>query len=89
MNDGMANTSIAALKAQGLAGKVLVTGQDAEVSGIRNILLGDQSMTIYKPIKKLATQLAASWPPSARVRTPSPSPPPRSPRPLARTSRPS
>jgi D-xylose transport system substrate-binding protein len=33
---------------------VLVTGQDAEVSGIRNILLGDQSMTIYKPIKKLA-----------------------------------
>jgi D-xylose transport system substrate-binding protein len=53
MNDGMANTSIAALKAQGLAGKVLVTGQDAEVSGIRNILLGDQSMTIYKPIKKL------------------------------------
>jgi D-xylose transport system substrate-binding protein len=54
MNDGMANTSIAALKAQGLAGKVLVTGQDAEVSGIRNILLGDQSMTIYKPIKKLA-----------------------------------
>jgi D-xylose transport system substrate-binding protein len=54
MNDGMANTVIAALKAQNLNGKVLVTGQDAEVSGIRNILLGDQSMTIYKPIKKLA-----------------------------------
>ena len=54
MNDGMANTAIAALKAQDLNGKVLVTGQDAEVSGIRNILLGDQSMTIYKPIKKLA-----------------------------------
>ncbi len=54
MNDGMANTVIAALKAQGLNKKVLVTGQDAEVSGIRNILLGDQNMTIYKPIKKLA-----------------------------------
>jgi D-xylose transport system substrate-binding protein len=54
MNDGMANTVIAALKAQGLAGKVLVTGQDAEVAGIRNILLGYQSMTVYKPIKKLA-----------------------------------
>jgi D-xylose transport system substrate-binding protein len=54
MNDGMANTAIAALKAQGLNGKVLVTGQDAEVSGLRNILLGDQSMTIYKPIKTLA-----------------------------------
>jgi D-xylose transport system substrate-binding protein len=54
MNDGMANTVIAALKAQGLNKKVLVTGQDAEVSGVRNILLGEQSMTIYKPIKKLA-----------------------------------
>src|SRR5262249_49431456 len=54
MNDGMANTVIAALKAQGLDKKVLVTGQDAEVSGVRNILLGEQSMTIYKPIKKLA-----------------------------------
>jgi D-xylose transport system substrate-binding protein len=54
MNDGMANTVIAALQAKGLAGKVLVTGQDAEVSGIRNILLGTQSMTVYKPIAKLA-----------------------------------
>lgn len=54
MNDGMANTVIAALKAVHLNGKVLVTGQDAEAAGIRNILLGDQSMTVYKPIKKLA-----------------------------------
>ena len=54
MNDGMANTVIAALKSHNLNGKVLVTGQDAEVSGIRNILLGDQSMTVYKPITKLA-----------------------------------
>ncbi len=54
MNDGMANTVIAALKSVGLAGKVLVTGQDAEVAGIRNILLGYQSMTVYKPIAKLA-----------------------------------
>src|SRR5262249_19415159 len=54
MNDGMANTVIAELKSVGLAGKVLVTGQDATVSGIRNILLGYQSMTVYKSIKKLA-----------------------------------
>ncbi len=54
MNDGMANTVITALKAQHLNKKVLVTGQDAEVAGVRNILLGDQSMTVYKPIKKLA-----------------------------------
>jgi D-xylose transport system substrate-binding protein len=54
MNDGMANTTIAALKKVGLAGKVLVTGQDAEAAGINNILLGYQSMTVYKPIAKLA-----------------------------------
>jgi len=54
MNDGMATTVIAALKQVGLAGKVLVTGQDAQASGINNILLGNQSMTVYKPIKKLA-----------------------------------
>jgi D-xylose transport system substrate-binding protein len=57
-NDGMANTVIAALRAQKLNGKTLVTGQDAEVSGVRNILLGDQSMTVYKPIKKLADATA-------------------------------
>src|SRR5262249_52432708 len=57
MNDGMANTVIAALKAHNLNGKVLVTGQDAEVSGIRNILLGDQSMTVYKSIKTLANSV--------------------------------
>jgi D-xylose transport system substrate-binding protein len=54
MNDGMAGTVIAALTAVHLNGKVLVTGQDAQVSGIRSILLGDQSMTVYKPITKLA-----------------------------------
>src|SRR5260221_363630 len=52
-----ANTVIAALKAVHLNGKVLVTGQDAEKAGIRNILLGDQSMTVYKPIKKLAASV--------------------------------
>jgi len=62
-NDGMAGTVIAALKAQGLAGKVLVTGQDATTAGIQNILLGYQSMTVYKAITKEATaaaQLAAA-----------------------------
>jgi D-xylose transport system substrate-binding protein len=62
-NDGMAGTVIASLKAQNLAGKVLVTGQDATVSGIQNILLGNQSMTVYKAITKeanAAAQLAAA-----------------------------
>ena len=54
-NDGMANSVIAALKSQHLNGKVLVTGQDATVAGIQNILLGDQGMTVYKAITKEAT----------------------------------
>ncbi|MBE9180531.1 sugar ABC transporter substrate-binding protein [Oculatella sp. LEGE 06141] len=49
-NDGMANTVIAALRAQGMDGKVLVTGQDSTLTGVQNILTGDQAMTIYKPI---------------------------------------
>ncbi len=47
-NDGMANSVIAALKSVKLNGKVLVTGQDATVAGIQNILTGDQSMTVEK-----------------------------------------
>ena len=50
-NDGMATTVIAALKAQHLNGHVLVTGQDATLTGLQNILLGDQSMTVLKAYK--------------------------------------
>jgi D-xylose transport system substrate-binding protein len=57
-NDGMANNVIAALKAVKLNGKVLVTGQDATVAGIHNILTGDQSMTVYKAISKEAMATA-------------------------------
>ena len=62
-NDGMANSVIAALKQVKLNGKVLVTGQDATVAGIQNILTGDQGMTVYKAITKEAmatAQLAAA-----------------------------
>ncbi len=62
-NDGMANNVIAALKAVKLNGKVLVTGQDATVAGLQNILKGDQAMTVYKAIPKEAmatAQLAAA-----------------------------
>ncbi|MBO0794434.1 MAG: substrate-binding domain-containing protein, partial [Ktedonobacteraceae bacterium] len=57
-NDGMANSVIAALKAKKLNGKVLVTGQDATVAGIQNILTGDQAMTVYKPIPQEAQATA-------------------------------
>lgn len=36
----------------------LVTGQDATLDACKNILLGYQSMTIYKPIKKLSNEAA-------------------------------
>jgi D-xylose transport system substrate-binding protein len=57
-NDGMANAVIAALRAQKLDGKVMVTGQDATIAGLQNILLGNQSMTIYKAIAKEANATA-------------------------------
>lgn len=53
-NDGTAGGAIAALETKGLAGKVLVTGQDAEKAALQRIAEGTQTMTIYKPIKPLA-----------------------------------
>jgi D-xylose transport system substrate-binding protein len=53
-NDGTASGAISALEAAGLAGKVLVTGQDAQLDAIQKIAAGKQTMTIYKPIKPLA-----------------------------------
>ncbi len=49
-NDGLAGAVIAALQNQGLP-FIPVTGQDATVGGIQNILAGRQSMTVYKAIK--------------------------------------
>ncbi len=47
-NDGLGNAAIQVLKARGLAGEVLVTGQDATIEGIQNVLLGYQAGTVYK-----------------------------------------
>jgi len=55
-NDGMAGGVVSALAKRGLAGKVLVTGQDAGLEALQNIAQGKQTMTIYKPIIPLATQ---------------------------------
>jgi len=56
-NDALANGSIQAMPAD-LVGKIGVTGQDADLGGLRNIIAGKQSMTIYKPLKPLATMAA-------------------------------
>ena len=53
-NDGLGNAAIAVLKKNKLNGQVPVTGQDATVQGLQNILTGDQCMTVYKAIKKEA-----------------------------------
>jgi D-xylose transport system substrate-binding protein len=57
-NDGLGNAAISVLKRQGLNGKVPVTGQDATVQGLQNILNGDQCMTVYKAVKKQAEETA-------------------------------
>ena len=57
-NDGLGNAAINVLKKQKLNGKVPVTGQDATVQGLQNILAGDQCMTVYKAIKKEADAAA-------------------------------
>ncbi|KAA0927002.1 MULTISPECIES: sugar ABC transporter substrate-binding protein [Streptomyces] len=58
-NDGLGNAAIAVLRKQNRNGKVPVTGQDATVQGLQNILAGDQCMTVYKAVKKEADATAA------------------------------
>ena len=57
-NDGIAGGAIQALTEDGLAGKVLVTGQDADLAACQRIQRGTQAMTVYKPLKNLATLAA-------------------------------
>ena len=53
-NDGTAGGAVSALDAAGLAGKVLVTGQDAQKDAVQRIARGTQTMTVYKQIQPLA-----------------------------------
>jgi len=49
-NDNLATQAINALEAAGI-GPVPLSGQDASAAGIQQILLGKQTMTVYKPIQ--------------------------------------
>jgi D-xylose transport system substrate-binding protein len=49
-NDNLAQQAINALDAAGV-GSIPLSGQDASAAGIQNILLGKQTMTVYKPIQ--------------------------------------
>jgi len=57
-NDGTAGGAVQALTEEGLAGKVLVTGQDGDLAACQRIVQGTQTMTVYKPIKVLASRAA-------------------------------
>jgi D-xylose transport system substrate-binding protein len=56
-NDGLGNAAISAIKQRELD-QIPVTGQDATLQGIQNIVAGDQCMTVYKAIKKEADAAA-------------------------------
>jgi D-xylose transport system substrate-binding protein len=56
-NDGLGNAAISAIKQRKLP-QIPVTGQDATLQGIQNIVAGDQCMTVYKAIKKEADAAA-------------------------------
>jgi D-xylose transport system substrate-binding protein len=57
-NDGTAGGVIAALGQQKLAGKVLVSGMDADLAACQRVAEGTQIMTVYKPIKLIAARAA-------------------------------
>lgn len=57
-NDGLAGSVISILQKNGRAGEVPVTGQDATVEGLQNILAGTQCMTVYKSATEEAGALA-------------------------------
>jgi D-xylose transport system substrate-binding protein len=58
-NDDIANAVIGVLQQSGLAGHVVVTGQDAGIEGLQNILKGVQTMTVFKDVKLEANAAAA------------------------------
>jgi D-xylose transport system substrate-binding protein len=57
-NDGLAGGAIQALRENNLAGKVAVSGQDADLAAVICIAEGTQTMTVYKPITDEAVRAA-------------------------------
>ncbi|WP_371126670.1 D-xylose ABC transporter substrate-binding protein [Bosea sp. (in: a-proteobacteria)] len=57
-NDGTAGGAIAAMAAQGLAGSVPVSGQDADRAALNRIALGTQTVTIWKDARDLGRTAA-------------------------------
>ena len=63
-NDGMASGVVAALKAQGLAGQVPVTGQDGDKAALNRVAVGTQTVSVWKDSRalgKAAAEAAIAW----------------------------
>lgn len=72
-NDGMGGAVIKVLRKHKMNVKVPVTGQDATLEGLQNILTGEQCMTVYKAVSaeagaaaELAIELFAGKKPAVR-----------------------
>jgi len=59
-NDGMAGGAIAALEAQGLAGKVPVSGQDGDAAALNRVALGTQTVDVWKDSRLLGAAAGAA-----------------------------
>jgi D-xylose transport system substrate-binding protein len=59
-NDVTAGGAVKALEKHGLAGKVFVSGQDANLDAVRRLVSGSQTMTVYKPLRPLARGAASA-----------------------------
>lgn len=57
-NDAIAGGAVQALEDRGWSGKVLVSGQDADLAAIERIFDGTQLMTVYKPVGREARAAA-------------------------------
>ncbi|WP_210495335.1 D-xylose ABC transporter substrate-binding protein [Microvirga antarctica] len=57
-NDGTAGGAIAALAAQGLAGSVPVSGQDADKAALNRVALGTQTVSVFKDARELGRNAA-------------------------------
>ncbi|VAW19640.1 hypothetical protein MNBD_BACTEROID01-1669 [hydrothermal vent metagenome] len=57
-NDALALGALKALQEKGLAGKVLIAGMDADLQNLREIVKGNITCTVYKPIENLASTAA-------------------------------
>lgn len=54
MNDGIASGAIQALEAAGMAGKVVVSGMDSELTALQRIAAGTQTSTLYRDLNVFA-----------------------------------